>query len=111
MENGLIPYCHWYNPELHANQSRPYCHWYNPELHANQSRLLNPALAQKEKQLTIWNPVDNPSQNNEGDEENDDTCKNLSMSEDSENQIPVKSPLFVPAKRKKKPCLNNDQAK
>ena len=38
MENDLIPYCHWYNPELLANQSR----------------LLNPALAQNEKQLPSW---------------------------------------------------------
>ena len=32
------------------------------------------------------------------------------MSEDSENQNPVKSPLSVPARRKKKTCFDNDES-
>ena len=95
----------WFNNTLlPLVQSRASCH---PE------QAIELSSCTKRKATSQLDPVGSPSQNNEGEEANDDTnWENLSMSEDSENQNPVKSPLFVPARRRKnhasimmRPCM------
>ena len=92
----------WFNTLLPLVQSRVSC---QPE------QAIEPSSCTKRKATCQLEPAGSPFQSNEGEEANNDTnCENVSMSEDSENQNPVKSSLFVPARRKKKPCFNNDEA-